>query len=100
MQKVHENKALAVKPCIAEIEILQTQNAPNRHPGLCRTKLDNISAGVKHATISATWICRPVMFTKRKRQNVTCQQGLHVPDVVRSHATCDPTVRMVLDMAW
>ena len=49
MQKVHENKALAVKPCIAEI--LQTQNAPN-HSGLCRTKLDKClsGAGVKHAT--------------------------------------------------
>ena len=50
MQKVRENKTLAVTPCITEILIPQTQNAPNRHPGLCRTKLDNISAGVKHAT--------------------------------------------------
>jgi hypothetical protein len=40
--------------------------------------------------------------TKRykKRQNVTCQQGLRVPDVARSHATYNPTVRKVLDMAW
>jgi hypothetical protein len=52
-------------------EILpQTQNAPNRHSGLCRTKLDKClgrqTCNMQHATISATWICRPVMFTKQK----------------------------------
>ena len=107
MQKVHENKALAV-PCIAEIEILQTQNAPNPS-GLCRTNLTNVSAGresntqhMQHATISATWICRYLSpcDVHKKRQNVTCKQGLRVPDVARSHATYNPTVRMVLDMAW
>ena len=70
MQKVHENIALAVKPCIAEILIPQTQNAPNRHTGLCRTKLDKClgsqTCNMQHATISATWICRPEMFTKQK----------------------------------
>ena len=83
MQKVHENKALAVKPCIAEIEILQTQNAPN-HPGLCRTKLDKClsGAGVKHAThATRNHFCHLDLSpcdVHKKRQNVTCQQGLRV----------------------
>jgi hypothetical protein len=62
MQKVHENKTLAVTPCITEILTPQTQNAPNRHPGLCRTKLDNISAGVKHATRNHFCIFLPPGF--------------------------------------
>ena len=70
-------------------EILQTQNVPNRHPGLCRTKLDKClsGAGVKHATKHATCNTQPFLppgfvalwcSQNKKRQNVTCQQGLRV----------------------
>ena len=78
MQKVHENKALAVKPCIAEI-LWNSPNskcskpAPRALPdktwqmsqrGGSQTR--NQTRNMQHATISATWICRPVMFTKQK----------------------------------
>ena len=87
----------------SKLKMLQTP------PGFAGQNLTNVSAGresntqhMQHATISATWICRYLSpcDVHKKRQNVTCKQGLRVPDVARSHATYNPTVRKVLDMAW